>query len=106
MFSIGCKYVTVTVISTYINTRIFPQGLNIFFGLVFRASAKSKRSILSWREEKKNILPTSVHFTDKSDASTFANSKPGYGFGKHGEKAAARSGMCHFLPFINILGVD
>lgn len=72
---------------------VFSIGcLNIFFGLVFRASAKSKRSILSWREEKKNILPSSAHFSDKSDASTFASSKPGYGFGRQGENAAARSG--------------
>lgn len=72
---------------------VFSIGcLNIFFGLIFRASAKSKRSILSWREEKKNILPSSAHFSDKSDASTFASSKPGYGFGRQGENAAARGG--------------
>jgi len=73
---------------------VFTIGcINIFFGLIFRASAKSKRSILSWREEKKNILPSSAHFRDMSDASTFSSSsKPGYGFGRQGENAAARSG--------------
>jgi len=53
--------------------------LNMFFGLIFRASAKSKRAILSWREEKKSVLP-------QSDASTLASSKLGYGFGRQSEK--------------------
>lgn len=59
--------------------------LNMLFGLIFRASAKSKRSILSWREEKKSVLP-------HSDISSLAGSKIGYGFGRQGEKAAARNG--------------
>jgi len=65
---------------------VFSIGcLNMFFGLVFRASAKSKRSILSWREEKKSVLP-------QSDVSTLASGKVGYGFGRQGEKAAAWNG--------------
>jgi len=60
---------------------VFSIGcLNMFFGLIFRASAKSKRSILSWREEKKSVLPQSV------------STKVGYGFGRQGEKAAAWKG--------------
>jgi len=73
MFSIGC--------------------LNILIGLIFRASGKSKRSILSWREEKKNVFPNSVHFEERSiTSSTLANSKVSYGFGRQGEKAAAGRG--------------
>jgi len=59
--------------------------LNMFVGLIFRASAKSKRSILSWREEKKGVLP-------HADVSTVASTKVGYGFGRQGEKAAAWHG--------------
>jgi hypothetical protein len=51
----------------------------MFFGLIFRASAKSKRAILSWREEKKSVLP-------QSDASTLASGKLGYGFGRQSDK--------------------
>jgi hypothetical protein len=69
----------------------------MFFGLIFRASGKSKRSILSWREEKKTIIPTSVRFGDKSDASTLGSSKTGYGFGRQGEKAAVRNGKTILL---------
>jgi len=56
--------------------------LNMFFGLIFRASAKSKRSILSWREEKKSVLPHS----------DILSSKVGYGFGRQRDKAAAWNG--------------
>jgi len=34
--------------------------LNVFLGLVYRESAKSKRSVTSWREQAKNVLPTPV----------------------------------------------
>jgi len=38
---------------------LFAVGcLNMFLGLVFRASAKPKRSITSWRTESKGVLPT------------------------------------------------
>jgi len=56
--------------------------LNMFFGLIFRASAKSKRSILSWREDQKGVLPRT------GASSTLVNSKIGYGFGRQGDKAA------------------
>jgi len=58
--------------------------LNMFLGLIFRASGKSRRSILSWREDKKGVIPTSVRFDNKSDASAFGGSKPDYAFGKQG----------------------
>lgn len=58
----------------------------MFFGLIFRDSAKTKRSILTWRDEKKSVLP-------QTDASTLSSGKGGYGFGRQGEKTAARNGM-------------
>ncbi|CAK5271153.1 unnamed protein product [Mycena citricolor] len=76
MFSIGC--------------------LNIFFGLVFRESARGKRSFTSWREHTKDALPTHVAGIDirpgapltPSFASNSAKSdekgdhaRMGYGFG-------------------------
>lgn len=65
---------------------VFSIGcLNMFFGLIFRASAKTKRSIFSWREEKKSVLP-------QTDVSTLPSSKVGYGFGRQGKKAAAWNG--------------
>jgi hypothetical protein len=32
----------------------------VFFGLIFREKAKSKRSVTSWREHAKGVLPTPV----------------------------------------------
>jgi len=66
--------------------------LNMFFGLIFRNSAKTKRSIMFWREGKKNVFPASIHFDGKSEASTFSSSRAGYGFGRQAEKAAAKNG--------------
>jgi len=49
---------TFTLVSAFF---LFSIGcLNVFLGLVFRESAKSKRSVTSWREQAKNILPTPV----------------------------------------------
>lgn len=49
---------TFTLVSAFF---LFSIGcLNVFFGLVFRESAKSKRSITSWREQAKHVLPTPV----------------------------------------------
>jgi hypothetical protein len=75
----------------------------MFFGLIFRNSAKTKRSIMFWREGKKNVFPAaaSVHFDGKSVASTFSGSKAGFGFGRQAEKAAARNGtFCIFFEFV------
>ena len=89
---------------------LFALGcVNVIVGLVWRESAKVKRSITSWRELDKNVLP--VHATgfstrstvssfgekngDANDDSLFMNStgRPGMGFGRQGEKAAATRGM-------------
>ncbi|KIK06148.1 hypothetical protein K443DRAFT_674707 [Laccaria amethystina LaAM-08-1] len=92
--------------------------LNMLLGLVFRESAKQKRSIRSWRAEAKGILPTGsdkrpvfVNATPSSISSMFSNEKApqdsgldystswrstdkqGYGFGRQGEKAAGLRGF-------------
>jgi hypothetical protein len=89
---------------------LFALGcLNIVVGLIWRESAKSKRSITTWRDMDKPVLPVhatgfSTHSTvssfgekngDVNDDSLFINStgKPGMGFGRQGEKAAATRGM-------------
>jgi len=101
---------------------LFSLGcLNIFVGLIFREKAKSKRSLTSWREHAKSAIPTHVAgvnitpvvngvishapsfvsnvFGDKERHSTASDSsmgstssKPGMGFGRQGEKAAAMKG--------------
>ncbi|KAF9528738.1 hypothetical protein CPB83DRAFT_893986 [Crepidotus variabilis] len=40
--------------------------LNVFLGLIFRESAKSKRSITSWKDHAKSALPTHVGPVDVS----------------------------------------
>lgn len=95
---------------------LFSVGcVNIFVGLVFRESAKSKRSITSWREHAKSALPTHVagvdirpvvsHATpafvsnmwagndEKVHRSDTESSQSGLGFGRQGEKAAGLKGM-------------
>ncbi|KAG6857033.1 hypothetical protein H0H87_010706, partial [Tephrocybe sp. NHM501043] len=83
--------------------------LNILVGLIWRASVKSKRSVTSWREHAKSVLPTHVAgvdvrpamsaapsapsvisnmFTGSDSASQTGSSKSGFGFGRQGEKAA------------------
>jgi len=80
--------------------------LNILLGLIFRESAKSKRSIFSWREQAKNVLPAPVTsaaaivrpvFTGSS-FSSMRESKEGLGFGRQGEKAAALKGFMISKP--------
>jgi regulatory protein YycI of two-component signal transduction system YycFG len=98
--------------------------MNMLLGLIFRESAKSRRSITSWREEAKVILPTtnlpshldlnrsatsgsgrsftsSTMCEEKSrDLAEFgagrSNSRAGYGFGRQGEKAAGLRGQSLF----------
>jgi len=92
----------------------------MLLGLIFRESAKEKRSITSWRAEAKGNLPTA-----RDDRPMFVNANPsfvssvftggekareadefgtwrsesssekqsGYGFGRQGEKAAGMKGM-------------
>ena len=79
--------------------------LNMLTGLIFRQSAKSKRSITSWREHAKNSLPTHVAGVDIRPVATAAPSfvssvfknqekeaKVGHGFGLEGERAAGLKG--------------
>ncbi|KAG1858063.1 hypothetical protein DFJ58DRAFT_913395 [Suillus subalutaceus] len=101
--------------------------INMFLGLLFRESAKSRRSITSWREEAKGVLPTtnlrsaanldlnrsgssgsgqsstsSTVYDEKTGASEFGavrnGSRAGYGFGRQGEKAAGLRGFLISKP--------
>lgn len=96
--------------------------LNMLLGLIFRESAKERRSITSWRDGKKDILPshlpsaanlnrsgtctsaesyTSTTVCDeKRDMSEFgvARGRAGYGFGRQGEKAAGMKGFLISKP--------
>jgi hypothetical protein len=99
---------------------LFSLGcLNMLLGLIFRESAKAKRSISSWRAEVKGVLPTSqdnrpVFVNNNSTSAAFSEKAPyvmrqdtaasdkgslrstekaGYGFGRQGEKSAALRGF-------------
>lgn len=100
--------------------------INMFLGLLFRESAKSRRSITSWREEAKGVLPTtdlrsnldlnrsgSSGSGQSSTSSTICDektrgvsefgavrngSRAGYGFGRQGEKAAGLRGFLISKP--------
>lgn len=83
-------------------------------GLIFREKAKDKRSILSWRERGKDVLPSHVRGVDirpvtgalssvlsrdekagdPSRTPSDASSQSGMGFGRQGEKAAGLKGTC------------
>jgi len=95
---------------------LFSVGcLNIFVGLIFRSSARGKRSVTSWREHKKAVLPKSIssavhgispilptyHSPARSldeKADVEAATRIGYGFGRQGEKAAASKGYLITKP--------
>ncbi|KAJ7153544.1 hypothetical protein C8R43DRAFT_449784 [Mycena crocata] len=88
--------------------------LNMLAGLIFRQSAKSKRSITSWRDHAKSALPTHVAGVDirpvasaapsfvssvfKGDEKPPGEAKIGYGFGTHGERAAGLKGYLISKP--------
>ncbi|KAJ7160922.1 hypothetical protein C8R46DRAFT_955814 [Mycena filopes] len=89
--------------------------LNMLAGLIFRESAKGKRSITSWRDHAKNALPTHVAGVDirpvASATPSFVSSvfkgdgekampeaKIGYGFGVQGERAAGLKGYLLSKP--------
>jgi len=79
--------------------------INIIIGLVWRETAKSKRSITSWREQSKGVLPeytprfSSVFASEKHfDGESRSSSRAGYGFGRQGEKAAALKGFMITKP--------
>lgn len=91
---------------------LFSLGcLNMLLGLIFRESAKTRRSIAEWRAEAKGALPSSrdMRPTFARPNSTFVPSffkngseksdgKPGFGFGAQGEKAAGLRGTHCSLP--------
>ncbi|KAH7929636.1 hypothetical protein BV22DRAFT_1109755 [Leucogyrophana mollusca] len=108
---------------------LFSLGcLNMLLGLIFRESAKSRRSITAWRDESKGVLPTthmpatvnlnraassssasapsftsSVYAEKTRDLAEFGaarsnSGKAGYGFGRQGEKAAGLKGFLISKP--------
>ncbi|KAG6873794.1 hypothetical protein C0995_011019 [Termitomyces sp. Mi166 len=100
-----------TLVSAFL---LFSIGcVNMLLGLIFRQSAKEKRSISSFRAETKPILPTHTdestfsrsafvqrQFTGEKDLPDTAefnswkySEKAGYGFGRQGEKAAGLRGF-------------
>ncbi|KAI0929335.1 hypothetical protein AcV5_006630 [Taiwanofungus camphoratus] len=90
--------------------------LNMLLGLVFREKAKAQRSITSWREEAKGVLPKSSDLRPSftRPASTFVSNifkgdggraraidefgKTGFGFGRQGEKTAGLKGFLISKP--------
>ncbi|KAG7447362.1 uncharacterized protein BT62DRAFT_77863 [Guyanagaster necrorhizus] len=92
--------------------------LNMLAGLIFRQSAKTKRSVTSWRDHAKSaatsVLPTHVagipvptsvpsfvsnafsHNTNEEKRSE--DSKAGFGFGRQGEKVAGLKGFLISKP--------
>ncbi|KIJ60912.1 hypothetical protein HYDPIDRAFT_169949 [Hydnomerulius pinastri MD-312] len=84
--------------------------VNILVGLIFREKSKDKRSILSWRERGKDALPTHVRGVDVRPMTAAVSSmfshdeksgdptRPGMGFGRQGEKAAALKGFLITKP--------
>ena len=91
---------------------LFSVGcLNILLGLIFRERARAKRSVTSWRDQAKSVLPPPVHRA-ASSASTlygvFSEKKKGgndvggrfagYGFGRQGEKEAGKKGFLISKP--------
>ncbi|KIY70413.1 hypothetical protein CYLTODRAFT_488088 [Cylindrobasidium torrendii FP15055 ss-10] len=100
--------------------------INMLLGLVFRESAKDRRSITSWRDGDKSVLPSttadlrpaftrpsagvvSSHFTGSSgnsydekasypSYSTQDEKATAFGFGRQGEKAAGLKGFLLTRP--------
>lgn len=125
VFSIGAS-----VLSHYIGDFplvtaffLFSIGcVNMLVGLIFRETVKDKRSVLSWRERGKDVLPShvrgveirpvgtgagtlsSVFSREEKDGgggsdpvlapSNASSSRPGKGFGRQGEKSAGLRGTC------------
>jgi len=79
---------TFTLVSAFF---LFSIGcLNVLVGLIFRESAKSKRSITSWREHAKSALP--AYNISKESVESTQDRFAGFGFGRQGEKAAGLKG--------------
>ncbi|KAH7882232.1 hypothetical protein F5I97DRAFT_1908543 [Phlebopus sp. FC_14] len=100
-----------SVLSHYVHTFplvtaffLFSIGCtNILVGLIFREKAKDKRSILSWRDRGKDVLPTTGRGGDTSRSSSNASyrqarDRTGMGFGRQAEKAAALKGFLITKP--------
>jgi len=92
---------------------LFSVGcLNIFLGLVFREKAKAKRSVTSWRDQAKSVLPPPVRraassastlygpglLPEKKGLGRLSGRFAGYGFGRQGEKEAAKKGFLISKP--------
>jgi len=109
---------TFTLVSAFF---LFSLGcVNVLLGLVFRQSAKSKRSITSWREHGKSVLPSHVAGVDirpivasgppsfisnlytgegtSAKAEITQDRFAGFGFGRQGEKAAGLKGYLISKP--------
>jgi hypothetical protein len=94
---------------------LFSVGcLNILVGLIWREKAKVKRSLLTWREHKKGVLPNvkgvlpmyvghpkipssppsfvTTNWTGSERSEHSSDHKGGLGFGRQGEKAAGFQG--------------
>ncbi|KAI0284082.1 hypothetical protein BC826DRAFT_169504 [Russula brevipes] len=86
--------------------------LNVVIGLIFREKAKAKRSVTSWREHAKSVLPPPVQraassastlygvFSEKKKGSSneLGGRFAGYGFGRQGEKEAGKKGFLISKP--------
>ena len=87
--------------------------LNILIGLIFRGEkGKAKRSVTSWRDHAKSVLPPPVQRAASSASTlwgpTFSEKKgsmkdigarfAGYGFGRQGEKEAGKKGFLISKP--------
>jgi len=90
--------------------------LNMLLGLIFREKGKTKRSVTSWRDHAKSVLPPPVQRAASSASTlwgpTFSEKKgssrgslkelgerfAGYGFGRRGEKEAGKKGFLISKP--------
>lgn len=90
----------------------------MLLGLIFRESAKEKRSITAWKNDGTPVLPVVADYRstppsggnfpgsfNNEKADTWASDeKAGYGFGRMGEKSAGLRGTprfsIHISPFI------
>lgn len=87
---------------------LFSVGcLNMLLGLIFRESAKEKRSITAWKNDGTPVLPVVADYRstppsggnfpgsfNNEKADTWASDeKAGYGFGRMGEKSAGLRGF-------------
>jgi len=82
---------------------LFALGcLNMLVGLIFRAGAKHKRSLMAWRDEK-SVLPrntTGSTWRSRGEDVESVEEKKGFGlgFGRQGEKAAGIKGFLISKP--------